>query len=163
MALSDDAESLLSRLRLDARSPSQAGVEAIRLGTAHGVLEDIDSSSTNGSDIENWDPLTDLHAEDLPRMRRTSADTIKPAQQSIAASIPSELILEILKLLQNPKDLYAAMLTCQSWCVCSVELLWYKPILYTAPALIKLLPVLRRDGITFDYPSFIRRLNLSYL
>lgn len=96
-------------------------------------------------------------------VRRLSVQSREHRDQSIAACLPSELILEIFKFLSSARDLHSTLLTCQSWCECSVEMLWYKPSLYQPPALLKLLATLRRDFLTFEYALFIRRLNLSYV
>ncbi|CAG8844275.1 28502_t:CDS:1, partial [Racocetra persica] len=44
-----------------------------------------------------------------------------------AATIPSELILQIFKYVTSTADLKSCILVCKSWCRCGVELLWHKP------------------------------------
>lgn len=126
--------------------------------------EDNDSSS-GISEEDHWvsQKGTFMPYEAAMSIHRMSLETHVLVPQSIAANLPYELLLEIFKFLPTMKDLHSTLLTCHSWCACSVELLWYKPLLLSAPAMIKFLPVIRREGLTFDYPAFIRRLNLSYL
>ena len=136
-------------------------MSAAHIRPSTGAQQDGDSSSAT-SDDDSWHPSASVIKafEPASAMRRMSLDA---RDQSIAATLPSELILEIFKFLHTAKDLHSCLLTCQTWCACSVEMLWYKPQLYTAPSMIKFLPIIRKEGLSFDYPSFIRRLNLSYL
>lgn len=126
---------------------------------------DDNDSSSGVSEEDTWvsQNSTFMPHEAAMSIHRMSLETHVLVPQSIAANLPYELLLEIFKFLPSMKDLHSTLLTCQSWCACSVELLWYKPLLLTAPAMIRFLPIIRREGLTFDYPAFIRRLNLSYL
>lgn len=127
------------------------------------AVESSVASSSSISDEETWLSSGFNPRDTVVVKRRLSSEITEHRSQSLAACLPSELILEIFKLLSSPKDLYSTLLTCQSWCACTVELLWYKPILYTAPSLLRLLSTLKKEDLTFEYPTFIRRLNLSYL
>lgn len=120
----------------------------------------LDSSSASEDDAFN---LSTEPATMTVSRRRLSSEVDQIPNQSIAARLPSELILEILKYLLSTQDLHATLLTCRLWSECSVEMLWYKPILYTPPALLKMLSTIRKESMTYEYPTFVRRLNLSYL
>lgn len=124
--------------------------------------EDVENSSISSED-ECWDRATFSLQRTATSIRRNSVETLEARQEVGATQLPHELILEIFKFLPTTRDLYSTLLTCQTWCACSVEMLWYKPVLYSATSLVKLLATLRKDDHTFEYPNFIRRLNLSYL
>ncbi|GBB88999.1 hypothetical protein RclHR1_15630001 [Rhizophagus clarus] len=87
------------------------------------------------------------------------------SQNSVAkaATIPSELILQIFKYVTSTADLKSCILVCKSWCRCGVELLWHKPVLNVRESLIKLLVTLSRSTQTFPYALLIRRLNFTFL
>jgi hypothetical protein len=94
-------------------------------------------------------PLTmcNLSSDDLP----------------LAARLPHEVILAILKLVTSVRDLKACIMVCKSWCQCGIELLWHKPNVTRFAALAQHLAVLRAPEQTFPYAHFIRRINLSLL
>ncbi|KAI5475375.1 F-box and leucine-rich repeat protein GRR1 [Pseudohyphozyma bogoriensis] len=79
-----------------------------------------------------------------------------------ASSLPHEILLHILRLLPS-SALPPALLVCKSWTQCGVELLYLKPHLPTERSLSLLLRTLTtpQEQQTFNYTSFIRRLNLS--
>ncbi|KAI7859916.1 hypothetical protein BDC45DRAFT_495296 [Circinella umbellata] len=82
---------------------------------------------------------------------------------STAQYIPSELIVHILKYLSHPSDLSSCALTCKSWSLHAVELLWYKPNFVRSTAWVSFCMVLQTQKTLFPYTSFIRRINLSLL
>ncbi|KAI9497464.1 hypothetical protein BDB00DRAFT_723520, partial [Zychaea mexicana] len=85
---------------------------------------------------------------------------------STAQNIPSELIVHILKYLSHPSDLSSCALSCKSWSLHAVELLWYKPNFVRSSAWVSFCNVLEqanRPKLLFPYTSFIRRINLSLL
>ncbi len=83
--------------------------------------------------------------------------------QSPAASLPFELIMEIFKYITKPADIRSTVLVCKSWCACSVEKLWFKPFLYQTTSLLQFMAAVRKERPSFEYPLFIKRLNLTYL
>lgn len=78
---------------------------------------------------------------------------------SLANSIPPEVLIHIFRLIPLLKDLYACLLVSRTWCSCAVELLWHKPVATKMTSLWKLLGTFARDGLTFRYATFVRRLN----
>ncbi|KAI9266909.1 hypothetical protein BDA99DRAFT_546686 [Phascolomyces articulosus] len=83
---------------------------------------------------------------------------------SNAQYIPSELIVHILKYLSHPSDLSSCAMTCKSWSLHAVELLWYKPNFVRSTAWLSFCTVLEKpEFMLFPYTSFIRRINLSLL
>lgn len=83
---------------------------------------------------------------------------------SIAQCMPSELIVHILKYLTHPTDLSSSALTCKSWSLHALELLWYKPNFVQASAWVTFCNVLSETRPTlFPYTHYIRRINLSLL
>ncbi|CDH60821.1 ubiquitin ligase complex f-box protein [Lichtheimia corymbifera JMRC:FSU:9682] len=78
--------------------------------------------------------------------------------------MPSELIVHILKYLTHPTDLSSSALTCKSWSLHALELLWYKPNFVQASAWVTFCNVLSETRPTlFPYTHYIRRINLSLL
>lgn len=125
-------------------------------------ISPVDDSST-ASDEDDWSNSPFDVASTPITARRLSTESRIERDQSIAARLPSELLLEIFKFLPAMSDIHATLLTCRSWCECSVETLWYKPSMYTATAFSKFLKTLKRNDLTFEYALFVRRLNLSYI
>lgn len=87
----------------------------------------------------------------------------KAAALSIASQLPPELLIQVLRHLHSPRDLYHAMLVSRGWAECSVELLWHKPSFTTLSTLVKLIRVITSSNQSFTYVRFIRRLNFLSL
>ncbi|KAG9093489.1 SCF ubiquitin ligase complex subunit [Ceratobasidium sp. UAMH 11750] len=79
---------------------------------------------------------------------------------SLANAIPPEVLIHIFRLIPLLKDLYACLLVSRAWCSCAVELLWHKPVIAKMSSLYKLLKTLEQNHATFQYATFVRRLNL---
>lgn len=139
---------------IDAETPQHSN--------GRGSPADLDSSSAAASDDDNWVGAF-APACTATSVRRLSVDSRVEGDQSTAATLPSELILEIFQSLTSTRDLHSTLLTCRSWCECSVQMLWHKPSIYTPPSLLKLLETMRMGHLTFEYALFIRRLSLSYV
>ncbi|CAG8486725.1 11771_t:CDS:2 [Dentiscutata erythropus] len=106
-----------------------------------------------------------MSSEKLLPGRATKPNPLPSSSTSLAkaATIPSELILQIFKYVTSTADLKSCILVCKSWCRCGVELLWHKPVFTNNSSLIKLLITLSRSTQTFQYSLLIRRLNFSFL
>jgi len=84
----------------------------------------------------------------------------RPVQQhSPIATVPPEILIQILKHLHSPRELFAAMRVSRTFCECAVELLWHKPSFPKYDTVHKMADLLRNDNQTFTYSRFIRRLN----
>ncbi|KAG9121978.1 SCF ubiquitin ligase complex subunit [Ceratobasidium sp. 392] len=79
---------------------------------------------------------------------------------SLANASPPEVLIHIFRLIPLLKDLYACLLVSRAWCSCAVELLWHKPVATKPSSLYKLLKSLEQNDATFQYATFVRRLNL---
>lgn len=101
----------------------------------------------------------------FPAQTVKQTSTPQPPSNSLAkaATIPSELIIQIFKYVTSTADLKSCILVCKSWCRCGVEQLWHKPVFTGYPSLLKLLYTLSRSTQTFPYSLLIRRLNFSFL
>ena len=82
-----------------------------------------------------------------------------PALHSPISTIPPEILIQIFKHLHSPKDLFAVMRACRTWCQCSVELLWHKPSFPKYDTIHKMANLIRKEKQSFTYSRFIRRLN----
>lgn len=80
---------------------------------------------------------------------------------SIANFIPHEILVHIFKKLTTKEDQHSALLVSRAWCQCSVELLWHKLSVNNLAALLKMMHIISRRDQTFQYATFIRRLNFS--
>ncbi|KAF9086914.1 SCF ubiquitin ligase complex subunit [Mortierella sp. GBA35] len=78
-------------------------------------------------------------------------------------TMPSELILYMLKFLTVAHDLRSAILVCKLWCSCGMDLLWSKPSLLTMSVADRMLETMSLPNTIFPYANYIRRLNLSFL
>ena len=80
------------------------------------------------------------------------------------AELPREILLQIFRyVLLSQQDLQACLLVCRRWCVCGVQVLWYRPSFYRLSTLFKLIHVMIQPEALFPYASYIRRLNFSLL
>lgn len=77
--------------------------------------------------------------------------------------LPAEVLIHILKHLHSTRDLFSALRVSRTWCECSVELLWHKPVFPKYDTLQKMSRRLAVPNQTFTYSRFIRRLNLLTL
>lgn len=102
-------------------------------------------------------------------------------QQISPSSLPHEILLHILRLVNSVSDLKSAILVCKSWCQCGVELLWHKPNFKHSAPLFGFLVVISRGAYaaappdqdlpympltthrTFPYATFVKRLNFSMI
>ncbi|TIC67847.1 RNI-like protein [Wallemia mellicola] len=79
-------------------------------------------------------------------------------------TLPLEILIHILRLLNNPTHLLNALLVCRTWCACSIEILWHRPSFPAATPYVKfahILGGLYPNTPTFHYSSYVRRLNFS--
>jgi len=109
-----------------------------------------DASMAPGN--RNFPRFAGLHDEDIPN-------------QSLAATIPYEIILHIFRFLEPfGQDNYNCLLVCKAWTKCAVESVWFRPgikNLSTYRKMTSILPPYTRKTTTFfPYAQFIRRLNL---
>ena len=79
------------------------------------------------------------------------------------STLPAEILIQILKHLHSPRDLYSCVRVSRRWCECAVELLWHKPSFPKYGTINKMASLLRRQNQTFTYFRFIRRLNFLNL
>ena len=83
---------------------------------------------------------------------------------SSPANLPHEIMLHIFKyVVSNPGDLRTCLQVCKSWCLGGVELLWHRPTFSKASSFYKMTYTLSLHNPTFEYATFIRRLNFSAL
>ena len=88
-----------------------------------------------------------------------------PHKTSPISTLPTEILIHILKNLHSPRDLRSCVLVSRSWCECAVELLWYNPD-FPLPGstnmivIKKMASILGRQNQTFPYFRFIRQLEI---
>jgi F-box and leucine-rich repeat protein GRR1 len=77
--------------------------------------------------------------------------------------LPAELMIAIFAKLSSPGDLKHCMLVSREWARNSVGLLWHRPQTGKWQAIKSVIATVRRGDSFFDYPTLIKRLNLSAL
>lgn len=77
--------------------------------------------------------------------------------------LPPEILINILRHLHSPRDLYHSMLVSRAWCECAVELLWHRPALTRLSTLVKIITILNLPDQSFTYARFIKRINFLFL
>ena len=83
---------------------------------------------------------------------------------NLAALLPPEILIHVLRQLHSTRDLYHALLVSRTWCSCAVELLWHRPSFQALPHYHRMLDVITsKTPTTFEYASFIRRLNFAFI
>ncbi|ORX34912.1 hypothetical protein BD324DRAFT_103901 [Kockovaella imperatae] len=82
---------------------------------------------------------------------------------SNVGELPPEILLQIFRFLNNPKDLSNALLVSRMWSVCAYPVLWAHPNLHNVRQLASLTRVLKSKSSTFPYARSVKRLNLGSL
>lgn len=77
--------------------------------------------------------------------------------------IPTEIVLHILKALDNEEDLVQCIYVCKQWSYHALEQLWYRPNITRSPRCLSFFTTLQLTHHTFPYTTFIRRINLAPL
>ena len=86
-------------------------------------------------------------------------------EQSLAATIPYEIILNIFRYLEPfGVDALNCLFVCKSWSKCAVENVWFRPSIKNIDTFLKfastVAPFTRKLPTLFPYAKFVRRLNL---
>lgn len=86
-------------------------------------------------------------------------------QEGPISRIPPEVLLLIFSLVKHKPDLVPLLTVCKRWGDLIVELLWYRPSLVKIHAKKGIYEVMKlnRNETYWDYRSYIRRLNLSFI
>jgi F-box-like len=121
--------------------------------------DDEGGSSTPRSRETSVPPLT----RNFPRFAGLHDEFI--ADQSIAATIPYEIIINIFRFFEPfSQDNYNCLFVCKAWAKCAVENVWFRPAIKSSSTYMKMTstlpPYTKKTTIMFPYAQFIRRLNL---
>jgi F-box and leucine-rich repeat protein GRR1 len=116
------------------------------------MIQSNDSvSSIAGSDSND---LTSIMAKEMEELCRISP----------ICRLPAEIMIAIFAKLPKPSDLASCMLVSRSWAQNCVGLLWHRPFTAEWTSLQRVVQTLSTSPrTTFNYPYFIKRLNLSTL
>ncbi len=124
------------------------------------------SLSDDAEDIDEEAPQFAFYPDNIQLVpaqwankRDHHVQVLQLAHHSPISTIPAEVLIQILKHVHSPRDLFAAMRVSRTFCECAVELLWHKPSFPKYNTIYKMANLLRAEQQTFTYPSFIRRLN----
>lgn len=124
------------------------------------------SLSDDAEDIDEEAPQFAFYPDNIQLVpaqwankRGHHVQALQLAHHSPISTIPAEVLIQVLKHVHSPRDLFAAMRVSRTFCECAVELLWHKPSFPKYNTIYKMANLLRAEHQTFTYPSFIRRLN----
>ncbi|KAK9353737.1 hypothetical protein V1523DRAFT_433187 [Lipomyces doorenjongii] len=122
--------------------------------------DDDDTAADIDDDFSDKDGINELGFSDDDDERSSQA---MKRLRMYATNLPTELVLAVFSHLDSAEDVRSALLVCNAWARCAVELLWYRPNLNTTPVLLRFLKTLKKpdDSSTFPYGQFVRRLNLT--
>ena len=98
--------------------------------------------------------------EDEDALRRAIEERCRVSPIS---RLPAELMIAIFSKLSSPGDLKNCMLVSREWARNSVGLLWHRPQTGKWASIKSVVATVRRTDSFFDYPSLVKRLNLSAL
>ena len=126
----------------------------------------VDDSGREGSSTPNSRDTSvppSLLQHNTPRFAGLHDETFP--EQSIAATIPYEIILNIFRFLEPfSVEYYNCLFVCKAWTKCAVENVWFRPSIKNITTFLKftstLPPYTRKPTTLFPYAQFVRRLNL---
>lgn len=166
------------------RSPLNSPRQPSPAGRPHPPDHDNNTStldtSDQGSDSDTDTVIYDSGREgsSTPNSRDTSVPPISHSaprfaglhdevipEQSLAATIPYEIILNIFRFLEPfGADALNCLFVCKSWCKCAVENVWFRPSIKNMDTFVNFASTVaslnRKSPTMFPYAKFVRRLNL---
>ncbi|KAI9251240.1 hypothetical protein BY458DRAFT_444312 [Sporodiniella umbellata] len=77
------------------------------------------------------------------------------------AKIPTEIVFQILKALDDDRTLVGCVYVCRQWSSLALELLWCNPNFRLSSRCLSLFTTLQLKQPSFQYTCFIRRINLA--
>lgn len=118
-------------------------------------------------DNENND-FVEMHESIL--MNRRNSTTLRLQIQmmnynnSRLLQLPTEVLLQVFKYLDK-SELFSLLTVCREFANLIVEILWFRPNMQSSTAFkkIRLVMALPREQTHWDYRSYIKRLNLSFM
>lgn len=115
-------------------------------------------------DSDGNDDYRDFH--DMIVARRNSYKNIQNINynNSPLLKLPTEVLLQIFHHLER-KDLYSLLTVCREFADLIIEILWFRPNMQNDGSFkkIKAIMELPQSSTHWDYRSFIKRLNLSFM
>ncbi|KAK6857794.1 hypothetical protein PG995_005493 [Apiospora arundinis] len=158
-----------------ATAAAAAGVEPVARATTNGEPAESTSRDSRSSSSTNSPAPADNEESDFYMANNDSESSlgVVPNIQdmqvndldclSIAASLPSEILISIFARLSTPAELFKCMLVSRRWARNVVEMLWHRPSCNSWERHMLICQTLALDQPTFAYPEFIKRLNLAAL
>ncbi|WRT63401.1 uncharacterized protein IL334_000306 [Kwoniella shivajii] len=110
--------------------------------------------------VSNEDENADSRSIDKSKGKGKGKDM---DMDGLAARLPPEILIQILRLLPDNDDLLSSLLVSRSWCLCAFSLLWSRPNITTSNTLASLIRVISSPIQTLPYSDSIRRIHLSQL
>ena len=153
-----------TRLSLPMHDPTQDISDQASDSDSDTIIDDSgrDGFSTPKSRDASVPPLHHHH-DPAPRFAGLHDETFP--EQSIAATIPYEIIFNIFRFLEPfSADNYKCLFVCKAWTKCAVESVWFRPAIKDIGVFLKFTSSLpsstRKPTTLFPYAQFVRRLNL---
>ena len=122
--------------------------------------DDNDSLMYQGNDSQSSLAPSVSPDSDEDALRRAIEERFR---LSPVSRLPAELMISIFAKLSSPGDLKNCMLVSREWARNSVGLLWHRPQTGKWSSIKSVVATVRRTDSFFDYPSLVKRLNLSAL
>ncbi|GMG36356.1 unnamed protein product [Ambrosiozyma monospora] len=119
------------------------------------------------SDDELNDPDTDNEAHARSQILRSKARSNSITSHryygsyTLISVLPPEILCLIFSYLQNKSDLLSVALTCKYWGELIIDLIWFRPGISNKKIFDQLESVMKTPKTTWNYRSYIKRLNLS--
>ncbi|KAF2502591.1 RNI-like protein [Lophium mytilinum] len=151
----------MARSRRPQRSPSGSRSDtSASTSPERGVDDDNDSFMMQANDS-----VSSLAPSIPPEFDTEAArrEIEERCRVSPISRLPAELMIAIFAKLGSPGDLKNCMLVSREWSRNSVGLLWHRPRTDKWSSLHNVVKSVRTVNSFFDYPSLIKRLNLSTL
>lgn len=151
-----------ARSRRPARDISTSRSDTSASTSPERGVEDDDNDSlmfqTNDSQSSLAPSISPDSDEDALRRAIEERCRVSPISR-----LPAEVMIAIFAKLSSPVDLKHCMLVSREWARNSVGLLWHRPQTGKWASLKIVINIVRKVDSFFDYPSLIKRLNLSAL
>lgn len=121
----------------------------------------MDNDSSNdyrelrNSIIERRQSSTSNHRNEIQRLNY---------ENSLLLNLPTEILLQIFHHLDR-KELYSLLTVCHEFADLIIEILWFRPNMQNDSSFKKIKAIMEipKEATHWDYRSFIKRLNLSFM
>lgn len=175
---SSSQDNLPNRRNMIPRSTAADATRASSNSSHNSNDNDIDNDNDNDYNNQefNFNMDGDDFNEDYKELRQSliaRRESFRETQDQIqqfnysnspVLKLPSEVLLQIFHYLER-KDLFALLTVCREFANLIIEILWFRPNMQNDVAFKKIRSIMElpKHSTHWDYRSFIKRLNLSFM